>query len=132
MAAVQDVGIKQVAVVMVGVSDLARSARFYEHTLGLKRKHGSPEFVFLDGGGITLGLSTGLAKSIQPLVGAVEIVFAVDDVRRSYEALKAAGVEFIREPRRATEQEWVANFRDPDGHLLSLFGPSSETAPVGG
>ena len=33
------------------------------------------------------------------------------------------GVEFLREPSNVTGDSWAANFRDPDGHLLSIFGP---------
>jgi predicted enzyme related to lactoylglutathione lyase len=47
----------------------------------------------------------------------------VDDVKASYRTLKSKGVEFMNEPRDVNGQEWAANFRDPDGHLLSIFGP---------
>jgi len=32
-------------------------------------------------------------------------------------------VTFMNEPRPVTGDRWAANFRDPDGHLLSIFGP---------
>lgn len=33
------------------------------------------------------------------------------------------GVVFLSEPMNVTGDSWAANFRDPDGHLLSVFGP---------
>ena len=39
------------------------------------------------------------------------------------EALAARGVEFTHEPRNVTGPLWAANFNDPDGHKLSVFGP---------
>jgi len=53
----------------------------------------------------------------------VEIVFSVEHVRAAYDALRAQGVEFTGEPRPITGPMWGANFRDPDGHILSIFGP---------
>jgi predicted enzyme related to lactoylglutathione lyase len=57
------------------------------------------------------------------IVGATEIVFAVDSVRGAYAALQKKGVTFTQEPRNVTGSQWAANFNDPDGHKLSVFGP---------
>ena len=51
------------------------------------------------------------------------MVLAVASVGAAYTALKDRGVEFLREPANVTGDSWAANFRDPDGHLLSIFGP---------
>ena len=45
------------------------------------------------------------------------------DVTAAHAALRARGVEFLNAPRHVTGDQWAANFRDPDGHLLSVFGP---------
>ncbi len=118
-----DFRLSRIGVVMLGASDVARSVAFYRDRLGLKVT-GQTEgtFVFLDGGGVTLALSQGLAQG-QSGPGSVEIVFAVDHVKLAYERLKANGVEFINEPRLIAGSNWAVNFRDPDGHLLSVFGP---------
>jgi catechol 2,3-dioxygenase-like lactoylglutathione lyase family enzyme len=50
-------------------------------------------------------------------------VFSVEHVRAAYDALRAAGVNFLNEPRVVSGANWAANFKDPDGHLLSIFGP---------
>ena len=48
--------------------------------------------------------------------------FEADDVRATYEALTARGVEFVEPP---AAQPWgtQAVFRDPDGHLFVVVQP---------
>jgi hypothetical protein len=48
-------------------------------------------------------------------------------VQEAYEALSGKGIEFTHEPRNVTGAQWAANFEDPDGHRLSIFGPEHET-----
>lgn len=113
--------------VLLGVRNLPAAVAFYRDKLGLALRFESAEFVFLDGGGVTLALSLPLAqaaaRSDGRLAGATEIVFSVTGVRESYEALRARGVEFTHQPHVATGNLWAANFTDPDGHALSIFGP---------
>lgn len=118
-----EVKLSRVANVMLGTTDLARSVAFYHQTLGLDIRFESPGFAFLDGGGVTLVLSEAHARLADPVAGGTEIVFAVDDVTAAHAGLTARGVEFLSEPRNVTGDQWAANFRDPDGHLLSVFGP---------
>jgi catechol 2,3-dioxygenase-like lactoylglutathione lyase family enzyme len=112
-----------VAYVMLGVSDLERSADFYEHTLGRPVRFRAGGLVFIDGGSIAIGLSLELGRTRQPAAGAMEIVFGVEDVVASWRALTARGVEFLREPRQVTDRDWAATLLDPDGHYLTIFGP---------
>lgn len=111
-----------IANIMLGASDPDRSRSFYCETLGLAVKQEIPGLVFLDTGPVTLCLSAGHAK-LAAGPGPVEVVLAVDSVRASCAALRDKGVEFLREPVNVTGDSWAANFRDPDGHLLSIFGP---------
>jgi catechol 2,3-dioxygenase-like lactoylglutathione lyase family enzyme len=113
--------------VMLGVTDIDRSTKFYEQTLGRKILFRAGDgLVFVDGGHVAIGLNTGLAAARQPVAGAVELVFGVTDVTAAHRDLTAKGVIFITEPRQATDKDWVATFGDPDGHLLTLFGPKGE------
>ena len=112
-----------VSMIMLGVRDLEKSVSFYRDRLGIDVRQRIPGFAFLDSGALTIVLSEPLAKNVSPLAGATEVIFSVNDVRASYEALKNQGVEFSQEPRNVSGPMWVANFRDPDGHLLTLFGP---------
>ena len=113
----------QIGIVMLGATNTARSIAFYRDKLGLALKGQNEGFAFLDGGGVTLCLSESLAHASHPIAGATEVVFSVEDVRAAHEALAARGVEFTHEPRNVTGPLWAANFNDPDGHKLSVFGP---------
>jgi predicted enzyme related to lactoylglutathione lyase len=95
---------------------------FYTEVLGLSPKMQSPVLALLDAGQITLGLSPGHLRLAPQTVGATEVVFHVPSVRDAQKELARRGVTFLSEPGQATATEWVAHFRDPDGHLLSLFG----------
>jgi catechol 2,3-dioxygenase-like lactoylglutathione lyase family enzyme len=117
------ISLKGITVVLLGVRELKRSAAFYREKLGMAVRNEIPGFTFFDGGGVTLVLSEELAKHGSSLVGATEIVFGVESVRDAYQELKARGVMFTHEPRVITGTQWAANFVDPDGHKLSVFGP---------
>ena len=113
----------QIGVIMLGVKDVKRAVEFYRDKLGLSVTSSFEGFAFLETAGATLVLSETLARASSSLVGATEVVFAVTDVRAAYEALRDRGVDFIIEPRVVSGPMWGANFRDPDGHGLSIFGP---------
>ena len=118
-----DFKLSKIGVIMLGVADVARSVAFYRDKLGLSVKQEIPGFAFLDGGGVTLCLCQPLARSTGRGPGATEVVFSVEDVRAAHEALRAKGVAFTIEPRNVSGPMWAANFEDPDGHNLSVFGP---------
>jgi len=109
---------------LILVSDLAKSQRFYRETLGLKMTGGIPgEFAFFEWGGITLALR----KTDRPIAKCLcEISFQVDDVRATFNSLSKKGVAFTKPLRAVTEdgkRELLASdFRDPDGHVLSIAG----------
>lgn len=113
--------------IMLGTTDLERSLRFYGTILELPVQFQSTEMAFLDAGAITLCLSTPHARLRTPVAGATEVVFVVESVRGTHADLGARGVTFLNDPRNVTGDQWAANFLDPDGHLLSIFGP--EQAP---
>jgi catechol 2,3-dioxygenase-like lactoylglutathione lyase family enzyme len=121
-----DPKLNRVAVLMLGVKDLPRAVAFYRDVLGLEPQgEVAGDFVFFNGGGVTIVLSVPHADpKISPhIVGATEVVFGVESVTAAYEALRARGVGFTRAPRPVAGPNWGANFTDPDGHRLSLFGP---------
>lgn len=115
--------IPPVSMVMLGVRDVQKSIPFYRDLLGLKLTQQFGGFAFFDAGKIALVLSEDRARSSEHVAGATEIVFSVEDVRAAYDALKNQGVTFQREPVQITGPMWAAHILDPDGHLLSIFGP---------
>lgn len=112
--------IKNLAIVFI-VADLPLTHRFYSETLGLAfevadfdggylqaRLPGDVEFVFLEGEasrGATPQVVFGLAK------GGIDGIVA---------SLAAAGVELVT-PVTEAPGGWSAEFKDPDGHILSLY-----------
>ena len=115
--------LSRVSTILLGVKDVGRAAAFYRDVLGLPLAAQFEGFAFFNAGGITLALSEGLARAVPTVGEAAEVVFAVEGVREAYAALRAKGVAFRIEPRVVAGPNWAANFDDPDGHHLSVFGP---------
>src|SRR5262249_22980996 len=112
--------------VILRVSDLKRSTAFYRDTLGLPLKFAFEGFAFFDAGGITLALNENQSVAGKVSELSHEIVFDTADIHAAFAALKSRGVEFTREPRivtsDATHDLLATDFRDPDGHVLSITG----------
>jgi catechol 2,3-dioxygenase-like lactoylglutathione lyase family enzyme len=112
--------------VMLGVRKVDDSLLFYRDKLGMAIKQQFEGFAFLDSGAVMLILSEALAKNSPNTAGAVEVIFNVDDVKAHHDSLHKLGVEFLQPPHNVNGPMWAANFRDPDGHLLTLFGPEKK------
>jgi catechol 2,3-dioxygenase-like lactoylglutathione lyase family enzyme len=115
--------LSRISNIMLGVRDLEKALAFYNGKLGLPVTMQLAQLALLNSGPVTLGLSTGHTRMAPHVAGATEVVFQVEHVRAAYAALQQQGITFMNEPRQATPTDWVAHFRDPDGHLLSIFGP---------
>jgi predicted enzyme related to lactoylglutathione lyase len=122
--------IPPVTMVMLGVRDVHKSIPFYRDLLGLKLTQQFGGFAFFDAGKIALILSEDRARAAEHVAGATEIVFSVDDIHASYEALRKQGVAFETKPVPITGPMWAAHILDPDGHLLSIFGPERTALSV--
>jgi catechol 2,3-dioxygenase-like lactoylglutathione lyase family enzyme len=118
--------LSRIAAVMLGVRDLPQALEFYKDKLGLTVMMQEPSLALLQCGTVMLGLSRGHVNLAPHVAGATEVVFAVGNVRAAHKALSALGVTFMSEPRQATPTDWVAHFKDPDGHILSVFGPEGQ------
>ncbi len=106
---------------MLGSSDLDRAVAFYTEVLGFRVAGRFGEFVFFDTGATTLAITSELAPA-QALAATHECVFGVASVTQAYAALKDR-IDFLNEPRPINADRWAVNFRDPDGHQCSLYGP---------
>jgi catechol 2,3-dioxygenase-like lactoylglutathione lyase family enzyme len=109
------------AFVMLGVRDVERAATFYRDALGLPMTRRFETFAFFDTGEAELALTSELGSGNSECQGH-ECVFAVTSVAKAYASLRGR-IEFLNEPRPVNDVNWAVNFRDPDGHLLSLYGP---------
>jgi lactoylglutathione lyase len=119
-----DVRLQKLGTVMLRVRDLAASLAFYRDVLGLAAPAASGAVAFVDAGGVQLALNE--VKSAVPPSDDLrtELVFEVSDVAAAYRSLKARGVAFRTEPRAVAGARYAADFRDPDGHVLSIYGPN--------
>jgi lactoylglutathione lyase/glyoxylase I family protein len=64
-------------------------------------------------------------------VGSAHMGFVVGDMAAAYEALKAAGVQFLSEPNTDQYGESWVYMRDPDGIPVELMQPSPDSARAG-
>jgi predicted enzyme related to lactoylglutathione lyase len=94
---------------------------FYRDVLGLPVGHESPAFVVLGKPGtpaLALGTHSEVhgrnADPARHMVGLVS-----DDITAEWKRLKAAGVEFIEDPKDYG-QLWLATLKDPEGNLIQL------------
>jgi predicted enzyme related to lactoylglutathione lyase len=95
---------------------------FYRDVLGLPVGVDSPDFVLLGKPGtpsLALGTHSEVhgrnADPARHMVGLVS-----DDVTAEWKRLKAAGVEFIEDPKDYG-QLWLATLKDPEGNLIQLL-----------
>lgn len=112
--------IKNLAVVFV-VADLARTHRFYADVLGLTFEVVDFEGGYLQAripGDVELVFFQGDAKP----GSTPQVVFGLADggIDATVAALAERGVEIVT-PVTEAPGGWSADFRDPDGHLLSLY-----------
>ena len=115
----------RVSMISLGVTDMARSMKFYSETLGLPlvRETEPGQFAIFRAGEITITLNKPLAQASSQIAGVVEIIFNVDSVHDSHRFLVAKGCVFKAAPHELFSGTWGATFSDPDGHLLTLLGP---------
>ena len=123
----QHVRLSQITAIMLGVRDVPQALVFYEEKLGLEVIMREPQLALLQCGSVMLGLSRGHVHAAPNVTGATEVVFRVETVRAAHRDLTSQGVSFTSEPHQVTPTDWVAHFRDVDGHLLSIFGPEGQT-----
>jgi catechol 2,3-dioxygenase-like lactoylglutathione lyase family enzyme len=106
--------------VSVPVTDLERSTRFYEETLGLRRNPGSEGWPEFETGNVSLYLvdPTNVGGEFTGPHTA-QIALRVPDVHEARSELEAGGVEFDGDTLD-TGVCHMAFFRDPDGNALML------------
>jgi catechol 2,3-dioxygenase-like lactoylglutathione lyase family enzyme len=114
--------LENLAFVLLGCADVERSVAFYRDVLGLPLAARFEDFAFFQTGETQLALSGELGRRAADHSYGAEFVFATKSVVQMRDALAARGVQFISEPRAVNDENWAASFRDPDGHLLSIYG----------
>lgn len=111
-----------ISMIMLGVGDANTAVNFYRDILGFELTTRFEGFAFFKAGGVTLALNEGLARALPNKNGAVEVILPCESVRAAYADLIAKDVTFLKAPNEVSPGQWAANFKDPDGHILTLFG----------
>ena len=118
--------LKQIDYTMVIVSDMKRSVEFYRDKLGIPLKFESPEWTEFQTGATTLALHGGCITEErrggpEKAAGTCSIGFNVLDLDKTYEELKARGINFVMPPtERDGEGIRLAICSDPDGLPISF------------
>ncbi len=113
----------KITMIVLGITDPARSAKFHSETLGLTIMGKPSDVTLFRAGDLTLVLNQGLSKAPHlSLTGAVEVVFPVASVAEARSQFGAKGCNFVAEPHEVMPGMWAATFTDPDDHWLTLFG----------
>lgn len=126
---------QRISVVTLGVTDLARSRRFYGEGLGWKPVYESGEIVFFQLGGMVLGLfgREDLAVDAQiPPESAGTGGFSLGHVVRSRADVDAivakavaSGAKPLAPPQEKSWGGYSGYFADPDGHVWEIaFAPA--------
>ena len=108
----------------IPVTDLARSRRWYVHTLGLAVEFEVPErqtVALQDSHDFTIFLQQ-VAASVTP--NGCALWFQVPDVDATVAEWQQRGVVFAHEPRKSY-WGYGAELRDPDGYLIRLWDERS-------
>lgn len=123
--------ISQIKFCTIAVTDQQRSLEFYTQKLGfiVKRDEsfdmGGQKMRWLElwvtpGNAAQTYIVLFTAHGHESLIGQFQpLVFATDDVQKTYEELKARGVEFTQPPKQES-WGWSSMFKDIDGNIFHL------------
>ena len=122
-----NVKISTLGYVIVYVKDTKAAVPFYRDTLGITVKSEEDGWVEFQTGGATFALHHDDKLKGDRTYGQPLPVFNVDDFNGAYQALKESGVHFEKGPQQVCEAGpgqvgMSAEFKDPDGNLLSIWG----------
>ncbi len=111
-------------VIAVYVEDLERAKTFYIEHLGFKESADEmPPGIMLEGGSVSLylegGRNSGTADADK---SEFSPCFAVASVKKSYDALKQAGVCLLMDYQEFAPTFAMFRFADPDGNAIEIAG----------
>jgi len=115
---------KRLGAVILLVSDMDKSIKFYRDVLELPIKNTSSEWVEFFSSGTVLALHPSKSKS-RTKNSRVLVGFMVSDLEPVAKKLKDKKVEFFKEPKEESFGKH-AIIEDPDGHLISIAEISSK------
>lgn len=117
---------KRLGAVILLVSDMDKSMKFYRDVLELPVKNTSAEWVEFFSSGTVLALHPSRNK-IRTKNSGVLVGFMVSDLESVAQKLKDKNVEFFKKPKEESFGKH-AIIVDPDGHLISIAEISSKSS----
>lgn len=120
---------QRLSLITLGVDDLARARRFYEHGLGWTPLQALDDVCFYQLPGLALALfdrQALAADAKRPIDGAFSgISIAINeptpaDVDRLFAEAKAAGATVLKSPEAAPWGGYTGYFADLDGHVWEV------------
>jgi lactoylglutathione lyase len=119
----------RIGAVILLVSDIKRSIRFYRDTLGMELKQESNDWTELSTRGTVLALHPARKKKIKKNNGIL-VGFSISDFDDVISSLKKKRVKFYKKPKQEPFGKH-AIIQDPDGHLLSIVQmPQEELSQI--
>jgi catechol 2,3-dioxygenase-like lactoylglutathione lyase family enzyme len=115
---------KRLGAVILLVSDMDKSIKFYRDVLELPIKNTSSDWVEFFSSGTVLALHPSKSKSRTKNSGVL-VGFMVSNLETVAKKLKDKKVEFFKEPKEESFGKH-AILADPDGHLISIAEISSK------
>lgn len=119
----------RIGAVILLVSDMKRSTRFYRDILGMKLKEQSKDWTEFSKRGTVLALHPSKKKRIKRN-NSMLVGFNVSDFDDVVNGLKKKKVKFYKKPREESFGKH-AIIQDPDGHLISIVQmPQEELSQI--
>jgi lactoylglutathione lyase len=119
----------RIGAVILLVSDIKRSIRFYRDTLGMELKQESKDWTELSTRGTVLALHPARKKKIKKNNGML-VGFSISDFDDVISSLKKKRVKFYKKAKQEPFGKH-AIIQDPDGHLLSIVQmPQEELSQI--
>jgi lactoylglutathione lyase len=115
---------KRLGAIILLVSDMDKSIKFYRDVLELPIKNTSSEWVEFFSSGTVLALHPSKSKSRTKNSGVL-VGFMVSNLETVAKKLKDKKVEFFKEPKEESFGKH-AIIADPEGHLISIAEISSK------
>jgi lactoylglutathione lyase len=109
----------RVGAVIVLVSNMEKSIKFYRDTLGLPIKTNSKDWTEFFNNDTVLALHPAKKKSNIKTGSGMLVGFEVGDLRATVKKLKEKKVKFFKKPKEEPFGKH-AIVQDPDGHLISI------------
>lgn len=110
---------RKVGAVILLVSNMEKSVKFYHDTLGLPIKTKSKDWTELFNNDTVLALHPARKKSKLKTGSGILVGFEVSDLDSTMKSLKTKKVKLFKKPREEPFGKH-AILQDPDGHLISI------------